>query len=185
MTRPEIEPDHCSPEPRWRSPLSGRYFDTAIEVRASEAQAITELGLRNLRRLQYYDPAAPGWSTIRRLLRPPETVNAGLDSPPTPHRQRAMLDAVAVLLVRCAQTGRTFWGWSSDEWTQLLGGDQVEFRRNAPEWAGDEVRPYLAAQAYLLGSFTDFHRLGSFQRLNLSRRIFGCEQVDKQIVRVR
>jgi hypothetical protein len=119
------------------------------------------------------------------LLRPPEVVNAGLDSPPTPHRQRAMLDAVAVLLVRCAQTGRTFWGWSSDEWTQLLGGDQVEFCRNAPEWAGDEVRPYLAAQAYLLGSFTEFHRLGSFQRLNLSRRIFGCEQVDKQIGLVR
>ena len=185
MTPPEIEPDHCPLQPCWRSPLSGHRFDTTIEVRAPEAQAITELGLRNLRRLQYHDPAAPGWLAIRRLLRPPEVVNAGLDSPQTPHRQRAMLDAVAVLLVRCAQTGRTFWGWSSDEWTQLLGGDQVEFRSNAPEWAGDEVRPYLAAQAYLLGSFTEFHRLGSFQRLNLSRRIFGCEQVDQQIERVR
>lgn len=29
--------------------------------------------------------------------------------------------------------------------------------------AGDKVRPYLAAHAYLLGSFTEFHQLGSFR----------------------
>ncbi|GAF43643.1 hypothetical protein [Rhodococcus wratislaviensis] len=59
------------------------------------------------------------------------------------------------------------WGWSTQEWVDLPGGDQAEFRRDVPAWAGDEVRPYLAAHAYLLGSFTDFHRLGSFQRLTL------------------
>lgn len=157
----------------WCSPLVGHHFDSAIEVRGEEARAIGELGVRNLRRLQYHDPQAPGWRVIGRLLRPLETVNAGLDSPATAHRRRAMADAVAVLLVRCAEIGRTFWGWSTEEWVHLLGGDRAEFRRNAPAWAGDEVRPYLAAHAYLLGSFTEFHLLGSFQRLTLSRRIFG------------
>jgi hypothetical protein len=71
------------------------------------------------------------------------------------------------------------------EWVQLLGRDQAEFRRNAPAWAGDEVRPYLAAHAHLLGSFTEFHRLGSFQRLTLSWRIFGRDRVDGEIARVR
>jgi hypothetical protein len=66
---------------------------------------------------------------------------------------------------------------------QLL--DQAEFRRNAPAWAGDEVRPYLAAHAHLLGSFTEFHRLGSFQRLTLSWRIFGRDRVSGEITRVR
>jgi hypothetical protein len=138
-----------------------------------------------LRRLQYHDPSAPGWRVIRRLLRPLETVNAGLDSPATPHRRRAMLDVVAVLLVRCAEMGRTFWGWTIQEWLHLLGRDQAEFRRNAPAWAGDEVRPYLAAHAHLLGSFTEFHRLGSFQRLTLSWRIFGRDRVNGEIIRVR
>ena len=32
-----------------------------------------------------------------------------------------MLDAVAVLLLRCAETGRTFWAWSEAEWIDLLG----------------------------------------------------------------
>jgi hypothetical protein len=71
------------------------------------------------------------------------------------------------------------------ECVQLLGRDQAEFRRNAPAWAGDEVRPYLAAHAHLLGSFTEFHRLGSFQRLTLSWRIFGRDRVDGEIARVR
>lgn len=57
------------------------------------------MGVDNLRRLQRHDPSAPGWRVIRRLPRPLETVNTGLDSPPSPHRRRAMLDVVAVLRV--------------------------------------------------------------------------------------
>lgn len=185
VTGGQTESGGATPSIRWCSPLTGRRFDTSVDVRPDEARAITGLGVRNLRRMQYYDPAAPGWTLIRRLLLPIETVNSGLDSPPTPHRRRAMLDAAAVLLVRCAETGRTFWGWTSEEWVQVLGRDQAEFHRNAPAWAGDEVRPYLAAHAYLLGSFIEFHRLGSFQRLTLSWRIFGRDRVDGEIARLR
>ncbi|TMR88385.1 hypothetical protein [Nonomuraea basaltis] len=92
-----------------------------------------------MRRLQYHDRSAPGWTTIGRLLRPLEVVNAGLDGPVTKHRRRAMLDVVALLLLRCAEEGRAFWGWSEDEWVHLLGRDQADFHRNAPAWAGDEV----------------------------------------------
>ncbi|MGH8917318.1 MAG: hypothetical protein ACRD0H_03110, partial [Actinomycetes bacterium] len=170
---------------RWRSPLAGRRFDTTVAVRPEEARAITELGVRNLRRLQHHDPSAPGWRVIRRLLQPLEAVNAGLDSPPTPHRRRAMLDVVAVLLVRSTELDRTVWGWTTPEWVHLLGRDQAEFRRHAPAWAGDEVRPYLAAHAHLLGHFSEFHLLGSFQRLTLSWRIFGRDRVNGEIARVR
>jgi len=69
---------------RWRSPVAAHRFDTTIAVRAEEARAIQELGVRNLRRLQHHDPSAPGWRVIGRLLRPLEAVSAGLDSPPTP-----------------------------------------------------------------------------------------------------
>jgi len=39
--------------------------------------------------------------------------------------------------------------------------------------------------AYLLGSFNEFHQLGSFQRLTLSWRIFGRDHVTIEIARVR
>jgi len=86
------------------------------------------------------------------------------------------LDEQDVLaLVRSAELDRTFWGWTTPDWVHLLGRDQAEFRRHAPTWAGDEVRPYLAAHAYLLGRFSEFHLLGSFQRLTLSWRILSSQ----------
>jgi integrase len=170
---------------RWRSPLAGRRFDTEPLMRPQEAEAIRALGVRNLRRLQYHDPDAPGWTVVRRLMLPVEAVNSGLDCPPTPHRRRAMLDVVALLLTRCAESGTTYWYWSHAQWKDLLGRTQVEFRRDAPSWVGDEVRPYLAAHAYLLGGFTAFHELGSFQRLTLAHRIFGRQRVESEISRIR
>jgi integrase len=172
---------------RWVSPLAGHLFDIEPLVSAEEAEAIQALGIAALRRLKRpgHDLADPGWRVIRRLAAPAETVNAGLDSPLTPHRRRAMLDVVALLLTRCAETGRAFWAWTPAEWTQLLGRSQGDFRRDAPSWAGDEVRPYLAAHAYLLGGFRDFHELANFQRLALSWRIFGRDRVDGEIARIR
>ncbi|WP_439681168.1 tyrosine-type recombinase/integrase [Embleya sp. MST-111070] len=96
-----------------------------------------------------------------------------------------MLDVIAVMLTRCAETGRTFWGWTPQEWVHLLGRNQTEFHQHGPGWVNDEVRPYLAAHAYLLGSFNEFHRLGSFQRLTLSWRIFGRDRVNSEIARIR
>jgi integrase len=170
---------------RWRSPMAGHHFDSEPRVRPEEAEAIRALGVRNLRRLQYHDPHALGWQMIRRLTLPVEVVNGALDSPPTPHRRRAMLDVAALLLTRCGESGRTFWAWSHADWTDLLGRTQVEFRRQAPSWVGDEVRPYLAAHAYLIGGFTAFHELGSFQRLTLAHRIFSQKHVEAEIARIR
>ncbi|MGW1290366.1 tyrosine-type recombinase/integrase, partial [Streptomyces sp. NPDC002586] len=139
----------------------------------------------NLRRLARHDPAAPQWRQIRRLLRPLDDAAAALDSPPTPHRRRAMLDAGAVVLMRCAETGRSYWSWTETEWADLLGCDQHGFRKSAPSWADDAVRPYLAAHAFFLGGFTAFYRLGSFSRLTLAWRVFGRDRVDGEIRRIR
>ena len=57
--------------------------------------------------------SSPGWAAIRRLLRPLKLSDGSLDSPPTSHRPRAMADATALLLLRCAQTRRALWGCRS------------------------------------------------------------------------
>src|SRR5437762_3974667 len=93
----------------WRWPITAPSYDTAAVVRTAEAEAIAELGVDNLRRLARHDPAARGWRGIRRLLRPLDDASAALGSPSTPHRLRANNDAVAVLLLRCAESGRSFW----------------------------------------------------------------------------
>ena len=169
----------------WRWPVDPARYDTAPLLRAAEKDAIIELGAGNLRRLARHDPAARGWQQIRRLLRPLDDAAAALEAPPTSHRRRAMLDATAVVLLRCAETGRSYWAWTEEEWAGLLGQDQHGFRKAAPGWADDAVRPYLAAHAFLLGGFTAFYRLGSFSRLTLAWRVFGRDRVDGEIGRIR
>jgi integrase len=169
----------------WCWPVDPRRYDVTPAVRAAEVAAIVELGAGNLRRLARHVPEARGWHEIRRLLRPLDDAGAALESPLTPHRRRAMLDATAVVLLRCAETGRSYWSWADEEWADLLGQDQHGFRKSAPSWADDAVRPYLAAHAFLLGGFTEFCRLGSFSRLTLAWRVFGRDRVDGEIRRVR
>lgn len=170
---------------RWRWPVDPRRYDTTPAVRAAEAAAITSLGVDNLRRLGRYDRVAGGWQPIRRLLRSLDDAAAALESPPTSHRRRAVLDASAVMLLRCAQTGRSYWAWTDEEWAGLLGRDQDDYRKAAPAWADDAVRPYLAAHAFLLGGFTNFCQLGRLRRLTLAWRVFGRDRVDGEIGRIR
>ncbi len=77
---------------RWSWPILPQSYDSWALIEAAERQAIETLGAVNLRRLRRRDPAAPGWSTLARLLGPLETVNAALDSPLTTHRRRAIDD---------------------------------------------------------------------------------------------
>jgi NADPH:quinone reductase-like Zn-dependent oxidoreductase len=97
---------------RWRWPIAAHRYDTAVTVAAAERQAIEELGADNLRRLGRHDPAAVQWGAIRRLLRPLDEVTVVLDATPTTHRRRAAADAIAVVLLRCAGLGRSYWGWT-------------------------------------------------------------------------
>ena len=174
----------ASPGP-WRWPADPGRYDTAPVLRAAERDAIIELGPASLRRLALHDPAARGWRQVRRLLRPLDDASSALDAPLTSHRRRAMLDATAVVLLRCAEAGRSYWAWTDEEWAGVLGQDQDGFRKAAPGWADDAVRPYLAAHAFLLGGFTSFYRLGSFSRLTLAWRVFGRDRVDGEIGRIR
>ena len=174
-----------APSGPWRWPVDAGCYDTAPLLRAAEQDAITELGPGNLRRLARHDTAAREWRQVRRLLRPLDDATAVLEGPLTSHRRRATLDATAVVLLRCAETGRSYWAWTEEEWATLLGQDQPGFRKAAPGWADEAVRPYLAAHAFLLGGFTAFCRLGGFSRLTLAWRVFGRDRIDSEIGRIR
>lgn len=185
MSAAPVKVGRSAGDQRWQWPINAQRHDTRLTVRAAERQTIDRIGVENLRRLQRHDPADPGWAAIGRLLRPLDEANATLDSPPTSHRRRAMHDAVAVVLLRCAQVGRSYWGWTAKDWLEVIGTDQTAFRRSASEWADEAVRPYLSAHAYPLGGFNDFNQLGSFSRLTLAWRIFGRARVDAEIKRIR
>jgi len=113
---------------RWQWPVDRQRYNTRITVDAVEVEAIRGLGMANLRRFAGHDTSATGWTGIGRLLQPLDDVAAVLGSPPSAHCQRAMADATAVILLRRADMGRSYWSWTAQDWTRLIGVDQQAFR---------------------------------------------------------
>lgn len=110
----------------------------------------------------------------------------GADSPPTAHRRRAMEDAIAVLLVRCAELGQTFWGWSTEEWIHLLGRDQGRVLPGThpvgPATGSAPISPRTPICSVPSPSSTS----SAASNDSLCRiRIFGRDRVSREIDRVR
>lgn len=71
-------------------------------------------------------------------------------------------------LLRAAELETAYWAWTPQEWLRLIGTTVDEFESPWPGWIDGTVRPYVVAYGYLLCAFTDFDRLGLFNRLALA-----------------
>jgi integrase len=162
----------------WAWPLDTSCYDRRDELSTAEIQALEELGWL-VRRRRGHNPDLPQWRMIRRLLRPLDDAREGLGwCPDTRDHQRAVTDAIGLILRRCLEKRNSYWAWSGDDWLRVIAPTAVEFEAAWPGWMDGTVRPYVAAFAYLLGGFTGFHRLGSFNRQALAWRVFGKEIVE-------
>ena len=123
------------------------------------------------------------WEALARLTEPLEAAVAGLHHGDDVRYRRAGRQAAAIVLQHCADTGRSWWGWTPWEWARLCGGSAREFVAAQPLPTEPTVRPFVVALAYLLGGFTDFHRLGTFNRLHLACLIFGEHAVEESLRR--
>jgi integrase len=157
---------------RDRSWVNLSCFDRRLELTAAELQALRTLG-DNLRRRRQFQAAMPQWQVIERLLGPLDAVRAVLRSPDTTEHRRNSLDAIGLILMRCAAVGSTYWSWSDDEWMELIGQTAKEFKEQSG-WQLGAARSYLVAYAYVLGEFTAFSRLGGISLRVLTRRVFGA-----------
>jgi hypothetical protein len=97
--------------------------------------------------------------------------------------RRAGAHAAGAVLQHCADSGRSWWGWAPWEWARLCGTSAREFVTAQTPPTESTVRPSVVALAYLLGGFTDFHRLGMFNRFHLACLIFGEPAVEGSLQR--
>ncbi|WP_326742678.1 hypothetical protein [Streptomyces sp. NBC_01768] len=170
--------------PSWPWPIDLARYDRRPELTERERAALASLGWE-VRRRRGYAPERVEWRAISRLLRPLDDARAALRwCPDTPSHRRAVTDAIGLVLRRCLEDGTSFWAWSADDWVRLIAPGHKEFEDAWPGWIDGSVRPYLAAFAYLLGDFTDFHRIGGFIRRSLAWRVFGQEPVEETIAQV-
>ena len=156
-------------------------FDRSPALSVDEHRALLALGW-DLRRRRGHDPHRSEWASVARLVVPLDAARRALrDLPDTRHHRRTSLDAVGLVLHRCAESGSAFWGWSAEDWTGLIGRDRAAFENPWPGWLDASVRSCVAAYAYLLGNFDSFHHLGPFNRLALAWRVFGRAALERAI----
>lgn len=156
-------------------------FNRSPALSADEHRALIALDW-DLRRRRGYASHRPEWASVARLVVPLDAARLALrDLPDTRHHRRTALDAVGLVLHRCAESGSAFWGWSTEDWAGLIGRDRAAFENPWPGWLDPSVRSCVAAYAYLLGNFDAFHQLGSFNRFALIWRVFGRAAVERAI----
>jgi hypothetical protein len=87
------------------------------------------------------------------------------------------------MLVEMHKRSRAYWGWTQEEWMEILCPSSIEFH-DRYRHTNRHTRHMLAAALYLLSLFDDFRSLGIIDRTALACRIFGRFRVQNAIQRV-
>ena len=173
----------------WAWPIDETRYDQRIALSEPEVEALRGLGgdlLAQTRGADLDVDATASLRPIRRLVRPLRDAQVALHWGHDAARgSRYARNAAGLVLIRCGDLQRSFWGWQEQDWIDLIDPSGENFRRTWPGQIGPNVRPYVLAYAYLLTGFTAFDRIGRFQRPSLARRVFGRQPVDDAVRQVR
>ncbi len=163
---------------RWK-PLDLDGFDRTSQLSQVECGALKSLGW-NLRRHGRSDLTGSEWSCVQRLLLPIDAAHAAIhDVPDTMGNRRVYRDAASLILNCSVELGISFWGWTEQMWSDLIGPDEHAFTRPWPGWVRRATRPCIVTYAYLLGGFTGFRFIGLVSRVDMARRVFGRKAADE------
>ena len=167
----------------WSFRLDFDRYDRRVALTGHERQTLLELGPAHLRRSRARgaDQRMAHWETLTGLVDPLDDARALLHDGDAPRYRRASAHAVGVVLQHCADTHRSYWGWTVSDWAALCGPSTERFLAARTVPTETTVRPFLVAIGYLIGEFTDVERLGTFNRLHLAQLIFGAPVVESSM----
>ncbi len=160
--------------------------DCSPRLTDDELNALLTLGDVGVRRSRARgaEQRKPLWAMLGRLVRPLDDALSTLDHPAGARHRRAGLHAAGLVLSHCATTERSYWGWTSKDWEQLLGPSVEKFLAVRTLPTETTVRPFLVALACLFDGFDQFQRLGTFNRLHLAQLVFGTEVIETSLAQV-
>lgn len=168
----------------WTSALSLERYDRRGELTEAERHALGELGPKALRRNRARGiprRTATQWKALARLVEPLDAARASLHHGDDLRFRRAGAHAAAIILQHCADSGRSYWAWTAEDWADLCGSNAEAFVTAQQLPTETTVRPFLIALGYLLACFDDFGHVGTFNRLHLAGLVFGAATVEQSL----
>src|SRR2546429_4914521 len=151
----------------WNWPVKLDEYDWSPELKSEEAETIraNQPSLAN-----GVPPSVVLENCARpRLMKPLEDVCTHIEL-----QRNYWANLKAMVLRDVAARGRSYWGWTEDEWIESI------------REAGHE-KPSVASVAYLLCEFNALHRLGrrNFLFHGVAYRVFGRKRMDTLFAEVR
>lgn len=168
----------------WSFGLPVERFDRRGELSDAERDALAALDATALRRNRARGiprRTATHWRALARLVEPLDAARAVLHHRDDLRFRRAGAHAAAIILHGCADTGRTYWAWTGEDWVAVCGASAEAFVAAQPRATETTVRPFVIALGYLLTGFDAFERLGTFNRWHLAGLVFGAETLDQSL----
>ncbi|MGH3156723.1 MAG: hypothetical protein ACRDNF_09145, partial [Streptosporangiaceae bacterium] len=136
---PRAPATHC-----WPWPIDETCYDRKIALSEPEVETLLGLDSDLLAQVRGADPgldATAPWSPIRRLVRPLRDAQAALHWGYEAARgSRYAWDAAGLVLMRCGDLQRSFWGWQEEDWIGLIDPSGANFRRTWPGQIGPNAR---------------------------------------------
>ena len=150
----------------WSWPIDVNIHDRFADLRPEEAAALEEYVFNYTAATHEKPPMF--YTTVRHLRRPLLDVlsHTGLC---LKNREFTIL----YLLREMSRRGRSFWGWSEEEWIETINARRQE-------------QQHVIAIAYLLCSFTRLEAVGGVHLvyIALARKVFGDERIEAAMMRV-
>jgi integrase len=162
--------------------VPGRDWDRRAELLDEEVAAIGALGPAGLRRNRAVGiprRTARHWQELSRLAEPLDTARVALHHDGSVRSRRVSAQAVAIILQRCASSGRSYWAWRPWDWAAACGPGAAGFLAAQALPTEASVRLFIAALGNSLCGFTGFQHLGNFSRLQLAGLVFGGEVIEE------
>jgi integrase len=157
---PEKEEPKKADDGPWVWPIDLDRYDRSSVLTAAEEDMLTRYA--EAYRFYRYGRTMDFGQTLDRLVKP---LNDALTY--TGIRTYFRKYVLLFFLREMAERRRSFWGWTADEWIELIDHQKTEYQ-------------HIVAVAYLLCGFSDLHRLSKNHIIYvvLARKVFGREYMN-------
>lgn len=157
--------------PEWNWPISVGLYNRSAKLTATERSVISQV-----LRLEWTE-----WRWSReRLSDLDRLVQPVMDAlVVTGARSRERANVLKVLILESGRYGRTFWGWTKDEWLSLLRDAFRDHYRTR-----QDCRQHVIAVMYLLRCGEVPRMIGRTEYVSVAAKVFGRPAVDTSVRRV-
>lgn len=166
--------------PHWSWPLPLDQYDRVTDLTVSEQETLSSLFICS-EPVVYLRKHTSTYLTLQRLLDPINDTFIYLQVDETSYFR-----ARRVLLLEMQQRNKAFWGWTIEEWCEIITPNRAAFARRYGGDAAHDGRLQLVALAYLLCPHLPIAPLLSgIQCFSLSRNVFGEAAIREAVQRLK